>query len=117
MLLCWCCWCAAGALRAQESEDSLVNQVASDLDAGRLDAALDKAQIAVGQYPHSSHLQQLLGVVLFKKGDNADARTAFRHAIECDPSVPQNYFDLALVDLAEKRYPDAAKQLEKLPSP
>jgi Tfp pilus assembly protein PilF len=112
LLLCGLCLWATKALPAQESEDFLVDQVTSDLDSGRLDAALDKAQIAVGQYPHSSRLQQLLGVVLFKKGDNADAQTAFRHAIEYDPSVPQNYFDLALVDLAEKRYPDASKELE-----
>jgi len=112
VLLGLICVSATGVLRAQESEDSLVDQVASDLDSGRLDAALAKAQIGVGQYPHSSHLQQLLGVVLFKKGDNADARTAFRHAIEYDPTVPQNYFDLALVDLADKRYPAAAKELE-----
>lgn len=103
---------AAGALRAQESEDSLAEQVTADLGTGRLDAALGKAQAAVGQYPKSSYLQQLLGVVLFKKGMNEDARTAFRHAIEYDPGVPQNYFDLALVDLAEKRYPDASKSLE-----
>jgi tetratricopeptide (TPR) repeat protein len=112
VFLCLLCSWPAGAARAQETEDSLTDQITADLQAGRLDAALDKAQIAVGQYPQSSQLQQLLGVVLFKKGSNNVARTAFRHAIEYDPSVPQNYFDLAMVDLAEKRYPEASKSLE-----
>jgi len=102
---------AAGLLRAQDSEDSLADQITAELEAGRLDAALDKAHSAVEQYPKASHFQQLLGVVLFKKGLNEDARTAFRLALELDPSVPQNYFDLGLVDLAEKRYPDAAQRL------
>jgi Tfp pilus assembly protein PilF len=30
-----------------------------------------------------------LGVVLFKKGKNDDARKAFRHAIEHDPREPR----------------------------
>ena len=104
--------CVVPALQGQESENSLADQVQADIQAGHLDAALDKAQIAVGQYPDSSDLQQLLGVALFKKGLNEDARVAFRRAIECDPSVPQSYYDLALVDLAESCYPDAAKNLE-----
>ena len=106
------CRCLEPALQAQESENSLADQVQADIQYGHVDAALDKARIAVGQYPGSSDLQQLLGVALFKKGLNQDARSAFRRAIECDPSIPQNYFDLALVDLAESRYPDAAKNLE-----
>jgi len=112
VILCLLCGGAARPLRAQEPEDSLADQVATELEAGRLDAALAKAQTAVGQYPKSSHLQQLLGVVLFKKGMDDNARQAFRHAIDYDPSEPQDYFDLALVDLAEKRYPNASQTLE-----
>lgn len=112
VFLCLLCLWAAGTLRAQESQDSLGDAITADLQAGRLNAALEKAQIAVGQYPQSSHLQQLLGVVLFKRGKNEEARTAFRHAIEYDPTVPENYFDLAMVDLAENRFPEAAHRLE-----
>jgi Flp pilus assembly protein TadD len=89
LILCLLCLWAAGTLRAQESEDSLADQITTEIEAGRLDAALAKAQTAVGQYPRSSHLQQLLGVVLFKKGMNDDARKAFRHAIELDPREPR----------------------------
>jgi len=99
-------------LRAQESEVSLADQVTADIEAGRLDAALENARVAVGKRPKSSRLRQLLGVVLFKKGMNDDARIAFRRAIEYDSSDAQNFFDLALVDLADKRFPDATKSLE-----
>ena len=110
--LCLLCLWAAGALGAQESETRLADQVTAELKAGRLEAALDKAQVAVRRYPKSSHLQQLLGVVLYKLGMNEEARTALQHAIEYDSSVPQNYFDLALVDVVEEHYSDASKALE-----
>ncbi len=98
--------------RAQDTESSLHDRVAAELQQGKLDEALADAQLAVGQYPGSSELYQLLGVILFKKGLNDDARTAFRRAIELDPSIPQNYYDVALVDLSEHRYDVAAGRLE-----
>jgi superkiller protein 3 len=111
LLLCLLCLPAAAGLHAQGLEESLADQIRANLAAGRLDAALDQARSAVGQYARSSELQQLLGVTLFKKGLNEEARSAFRRAIACAPSLPQNYFNLALVDLAEKRYRDASSSL------
>ncbi len=99
-------------LRAQDTESSLHDRVAAEVQQGKLDEALADAQLAVGQYPNSSELYQLLGIILFKKGLDADARTAFRRAIELDPSIPQNYYDVALVDLSEHRYDVAASRLE-----
>jgi len=97
---------------AQDSEQSLEDGIRSKVEAGRIDAALDQARLAVGQYPNSSTLCQLLGVALFKKGLNEDARTAFRRAIELDPSIPQNHYNLALVNLSEKQYARAVGSLE-----
>src|SRR5437016_7562807 len=97
---------------AQDSEQSLEDGIRDKVKAGRIDAALDQARLAVGQYPNSSTLYQLLGAALFKKGLNEDARTAFRRAIELDPSIPQNYYNLALVNLAEKQYTRAVTPLE-----
>ena len=100
------------SLHAQDSEQALADLIRSDLRSGQVDQAVDQAREAVGQYPNSSELHQLFGVALFKKGRNEDARMALRHAIELDPSVPQNYYDLALVDLSEKHDARAVAPLE-----
>src|SRR5437763_4585235 len=97
---------------AQDSEQSLEDGIRDKVKAGRIDAALDQARLAVGQYPNSSTLYQLLGAALFKKGLDEDARTAFRRAVELDPSAPQNYYNLALVNLSEKQYARAVGPLE-----
>ena len=104
--------CVVVPAHAQDLEQSLEDRVRSEVEAGQIDAALDQARLAVGQYPNSSTLYQLLGVALFKKGLNEDARTAFRRAIEIDPSVPQNYYNVALVNLSEKQYARAVSPLE-----
>lgn len=94
-------------------DDSVAEaSITSKLQARQLDAALEEARLAVGRSPNSSTLNQLLGVVLFKKGLNDEARTAFRRAIQLDPSVPQNYYNLALVDLSDKRDADAVPNLQ-----
>jgi tetratricopeptide (TPR) repeat protein len=116
-LLAWTLWVGVqptpAPFRAQDSRLSLEDQIQAKVAAHQLDAALELARQGVSQYPESSQMRQLLGVVLFKKGDNEEARTAFRRAIELDSSVPENYFNLALVDLSEKRYAQAAASLEK----
>jgi tetratricopeptide (TPR) repeat protein len=99
-------------LSAQESPSELETQITAKIDENQLDAALKLADLAVRRYPNSSQMQQLLGVVLFKKGSNEQAGTAFRRAIELDPGVAQNYYDLALVSLSEKQYAVAVPPLE-----
>lgn len=99
-------------LWAQISEQTLVERISSQLEAGQIDAAIDEARRAVEQYPKSATLYQLFGAALFKKGAAGEARQAFQRAIALDPKVVQNYFNLALVDLSEKNYPEAEKSLE-----
>lgn len=99
-------------LHAQDSEQALEDQISSKIQAGQIDAALDQVRMAVGEYPRSSLLYQLLGVALFKKGLNDEARSAFRRATELDPGVPQNYFNFALVELSESHYAQAVTLLE-----
>lgn len=101
--------CAASFQQDDSSEEA---SITSKIQARQLDAALEEARLAVGRSPNSSTLNQLLGVVLFKKGLNDEARTAFRRAIQLDPSVPQNYYNLALVDLSDKRDADAVPNLQ-----
>jgi protein O-GlcNAc transferase len=100
------------SVRAQDPQQALQDRIEAEIRAGRLDAALDQARLAVGQYPESPSLNQLLGATLFKKGLNEEARTAFRRAIDLDPSLPQNYYNLALVELSEHRYAQAVAPLE-----
>lgn len=109
---CILCFPAPPRAGAQDSQEAVEDRIRAEIRAGSIDAALGQAREAVGQFPDSSDLQQLLGVTLFKKGLNEEARTAFRRAIELDPSIPQNYYNLALVELSEARYADAVDPLE-----
>lgn len=109
-LLCWPARLARASGPQDESEEEA--SIASKLQARQLGAALEEARQAVGRSPNSYTLNQLLGVALFQKGLNDEARAAFRRAIQLNPSVPQTYFNLALVDLSENRYPDAIPNLQ-----
>ena len=111
-LACALIFTARAPLRAQDALEDLEDRISAELQAGRIDDAIDTARLAVGQYPKSSQLYQYLGTALFKKGVNEDARTAFRRAIELDPTLPQNYYDLALVELSGKQYAQAVTPLE-----
>ncbi len=99
-------------LAIQDSQEALENRIGAEISDGRIDSAETEARRAVEQFPRSSQLRQLLGVALFKKGLNGEARAAFRRAIELDASVPQNHFNLALVELSEGHYADAVLPLE-----
>jgi protein O-GlcNAc transferase len=99
---------AQGQLFQQQLED----QITAKLEAGQTEAALSQARIAAAQYPKSSVLQQLLGACLFKMGNKEEARQAFQKAIDLDSSVPQNYYNLALLEMSDQRYQEAAGALE-----
>jgi tetratricopeptide (TPR) repeat protein len=110
-----CCFLAAPPkpLAAQAGEDALAEQISAKLASGRIDEAIAEARRAVAAHHRSAALYQLLGAALFKKGAHEEARAAFRRSTELDPAIAENYFNLALVDLAENRLPDAAKWLEE----
>jgi len=99
---------AQGQLFQQQLED----QITAKLEAGQTEAALSQARVAAAQYPKSSVLQQLLGACLFKMGDKEEARQAFQKAIDLDSSLPQNYYNLALLEMSDQRYQEAAGALE-----
>ena len=100
-------------LCAQISEAEFEDRIAAELSSGRLQDAIADARRAAAQYPRSSAIQQMLGAGLFKNGQKDEARVAFRRAIELDPKIPDNYYDLALLELSDNRLRDAAPLLEK----
>jgi tetratricopeptide (TPR) repeat protein len=103
---------SGGPAFGQGGEEASAERIRSAIQGGRLDEAVADARQAIARFPNSSELHQLLGASLFKKGLNAEARTAFRRAIELDAEVPENYFNLALIELSEKKYPEAGRLLE-----
>ncbi len=94
------------------AQDAAAERIRAAIQAGTVDLAIGDARQALAQFPQSSELHQLLGVALFKKGLNAEAREALRRAVELDSKDPQNYYNLALVELSEKKYPEATRLLE-----
>ncbi len=100
-------------LWAQESEPAIEDRIRQEIALGQTDQALNEAREAVTHYPNSSELQQLLGVTQFKRGLSEEARRSLGRAIELNPKIPENYYDLALVHLSQHRYEQAAVSLEK----
>ncbi|MGA2631887.1 MAG: tetratricopeptide repeat protein [Terriglobia bacterium] len=102
------------SILAQSSEGTLESQIAHYIQIGQFDRALQDARLGVSRYPLSSQMYQLLGISLFKKELNDEARAAFRRAIELDSSNRLNFYNLALVDLSLNEYSEAAASLETL---
>jgi protein O-GlcNAc transferase len=104
---------ARSALDAQVSESGYEDRIAAELSSGRLADAIADARRGAAEYPRSSAIQQMLGAGLFKNGQKDEARVAFRRAIELDPKIPDNYYDLALLELSDNHLSAAARLLEK----
>jgi len=102
-----------GALRlsAQNSKSETIQQIGWEISTGNIRPALADAREAVLEYPRSAILMHLLAVAQSKDGLNAEARKSFNKSIELDPTIPQNYYDLALLDMQAGDYNDAIQML------
>jgi putative PEP-CTERM system TPR-repeat lipoprotein len=105
-------------------------EAASELDAGQYQADLalitgylrrnevDKAMEAVKalekKQPNNPLTFQLYGVVNLARKDTAAARRSFDKALELQPNYLPAAFNLAMLDLAEKRPEDARKRYEAM---
>jgi Flp pilus assembly protein TadD len=85
----------------------------SYLQDGRLDDAETLGESAVARWPHDSQLQHWMGIVYFKKGEDAKALETLRRAEDLSTNQSDIRFDAALVLLAENDYAGAARELEK----
>ncbi len=107
--------CAVGLtprLLAQDAKQDLIEQTGWELSTGRIDAALRHAQQGVTEYPKSAVLMHLLGAAQAKKGLQKEARQSFQSSIRLDPTIPQNYYDLAVLDMQDGNYSEAAGMLK-----
>jgi len=112
MVLVFCALGSATPLRAQETKTGLIQQIGWEISTGDIDSALARARQAVQKYPESAILMHLLGVAESKSGMQDKARQSFRKAVRLDPTIPQNYYDLALLDMQDGDYAEATAMLQ-----
>ena len=104
--------CLAPRAYAQDSESSLTHQIGWELSTGNYRSALADARQAVAEFPNSAVLMHLLAAAESKNGLQDDARKSFRKAIRLDPTILQNYYDLALLDMQAEDYNEATEMLK-----
>lgn len=102
---------SASPLRAQDKKSDLAQQIGWEISTGNIKTALADAHQAVEEFPESAILMHLLAVAESKNGLEDEARESFRKAIRLDPTIPQNYYDLALLDMQAEDYGEATAML------
>ncbi|TAM83663.1 MAG: tetratricopeptide repeat protein [Acidobacteria bacterium] len=102
----------APLLRAQDKQTDIVQEIGWEISTGNIGSALADARRAVQEFPESAVLMHLLAVAQSKNGLEDEARESFQKSIRLDPTIPQNYYDLALLDMQRDDYTEAARMLE-----
>src|SRR5215471_4475038 len=101
--------CASAQTASSEQAAAKIEQL---LEANQAAQALDLAKPSAQQWPQDARLRHLLGLAYFKIGDLDNAAQELGQAIKLAPSSADQHYDLALVYLSQKKYPEAAAQLE-----
>src|SRR6266404_4564032 len=109
---------AVGALEkayglAPDSPEVVRSLLLSYLHAGQVATALRLGRQATERWPQDPHLHHWLGLAYFKSGQNSEAHTELKQAVELDDASFGGHFDLALVQLALQDYAEASGHLEK----
>ena len=73
--------------------------------------ALDAVQQFAARYPQAARIQQLLGAWLQRNGKLQEARAAFMRAGAADPSLLEAQIALAILDMRERNWDQARKEL------
>src|SRR5882724_1879596 len=79
---------------------------------GRVFEAYGILQHATSVAPESADAHSLLGRCLSRLGKRKEARAEFLRALEIKPDLPEPYYGLAAVELAQGRLPDARRHVE-----
>lgn len=86
-----------------------VAQAIDLIDAGKIDHAETLCRESLASYPDDFNLLGLLGAILVKKGESAEAEKCLLRTIELEPAFPKPYEDLGLLYLARNE-PDKAER-------
>lgn len=100
-------------LHAQDKpSDPITHKIGWEISTGHIESALADARRAVQEFPDSAVLMHLLAVAQSKNGLQEEARESFNKSIRLDPTIPQNYYDLALLDMQVNDYDEAVRMLQ-----
>src|SRR3989304_294775 len=89
------------------SREQFISQAGSALADDRLDLAHTLCLLGLTEYPDSGHLLTILGWVLARSSNHANAETSFRHALSIDPQIADAHAGLAAVLAHNKQYSTA----------
>ncbi|MEM7752417.1 MAG: sulfotransferase [Pseudomonadota bacterium] len=92
--------------------EAQLTEVKSLLQAGRPEAAAERAQHFLQTHPDSAFLHNVLGLVALSKNEAAEAEERFRKTIELSPGFAGAFGNLGLALIAQDNY-DAAIQVLK----
>src|SRR5689334_13382122 len=92
---------------------AIMQQAARYHQAGQLDQAQALYRQVLSQEPRNSAASNLLGVVAYQTGNNAEALKFIEQATAIDPLVADYQTNLAKVYLAMNRYDDAVESARR----
>lgn len=111
-ILVFCVLGPAALLRAQDTKLDTIHRIGWEISTRNYQSALADARQAVQQFPQSAVLMHLLAVAESKNGLDDEARKSFHQSINLDPTIPQNYYDVALLDMQAGDYGEATGMLK-----
>lgn len=112
VIFAFCVLGPATRLRSQDTKSDTIERIGGELLTRNFQSALADARQAVLQFPQSAVLMHLLAVAESKNGLQDEARKSFHKSINLDPTIPQNYYDVALLDMQAGDYPEATRMLK-----
>lgn len=102
----------ATLLRSQDTKLDLIGRIGWEISTQNYQSALADAREGVQEFPESAVLMHLLAVAESKNGLQDKARKSFHKSIDLDPTIPQNYYDVALLDMQTGNYDEATSMLK-----
>jgi tetratricopeptide (TPR) repeat protein len=112
VILAYCVLGPSALLRSQDTKSETKERIGAELLTRNYKSALEDARQAIQQFPQSAVLMHLLAVAESKNGLQAEARKSFNKSINLDATIPQNYYDVALLDMQAGDYGEATRMLQ-----